>query len=71
MMSLLTRVIIRMGWWAIGSTAWKSCILVYVRPSSPDNPSQSVISSIEARIASYVDTSGVYEGETGETRPAW
>ena len=30
-----------------------------------------MIASIEARIADYVNTSGVYEGEAGKTRPAW
>ena len=73
--SLLTWVKLSTGWWAIGSTAWKSrqraSSSAYSHPSSSDNPSRGVIASIEARIADYVNTSGVYEGEAEKKRPAW
>ena len=73
--SLLTWVKLSTGWWAIGSTAWKSrqraSSSAYSHPSSSDNPSRGVIAGIEARIADYVNTSGVYKGEAGKIRPAW
>lgn len=70
--ALMSWVRISEGWWAIGSSAWKSRQRATSTASGANSAdSRGVVSNIEARIAEHVNSSGLYEGEAEKPRPSW